>query len=79
MTEIQQENRSENKKNNPFVRRLLRKSNVRIIVGIVAGVIIGALYWEFIGCNGGSCSLTSNPTKTMILFGLMGGWFTYWK
>jgi len=79
MMENQQENKNNDIKNSPFIRRLLRKSYIRIIIGIIAGIIIGALYWEFIGCQGGSCPLTSNPTKTMILFGLMGGWFTYRK
>jgi len=79
MKDIQEENEQDNQINTPFIKRIFNKKSTRIILGILGGVVIGALYWEFIGCNGGSCPLTSNPTKTIILFGLMGGWFSYRK
>ncbi|MDZ7605907.1 MAG: hypothetical protein U5K79_10060 [Cyclobacteriaceae bacterium] len=46
-------------------------------MGLSLGAFAGALYWNFIGCNGGTCPLTSNPTKSIILFSFMGGWISY--
>lgn len=51
----------------------------RYILGAVGGAMVGWLYWEFIGCNGGTCPLTSSSTKTIILFTLMGFWMAYRK
>ena len=43
----------------------------------MAGSVAGFLYWYFIGCNTGSCPLTSNPYNTVILFGAMGGFMAW--
>lgn len=40
--------------------------------GIPAGIIGGYLYYYFIGCNGGSCAITSNPYASMIYGGIFG-------
>lgn len=47
----------------------------RILLGVFTGALIGLLYWKFIGCNSGTCPLTSNPYSTTLVFGLMGGLF----
>lgn len=62
-----------------LLKRVLNKMTYRILLGSAIGAIAGLLYWEFIGCNGGSCPLTSNPYKTVILFTVMGGWYFYKK
>ncbi len=49
----------------------------RILLGLLAGAFVGGLYWNFIGCNGGSCPITANPVNTVVLFSLMGGWLVY--
>ena len=51
----------------------------RILIGGVVGAGAGWLYWEFIGCNGGSCPLTSNAPQTIIIFSLFGMWFNFRK
>lgn len=51
----------------------------RIFVGGVLGAGAGWLYWEFIGCNGGSCPLTSNAPQTIIIFSLFGMWYNFKK
>ncbi len=56
-----------------ILERISRKIIYRIMIGAAIGAIAGFLYWEFIGCNGGSCPLTSNPYKTVALFTFMGG------
>ena len=56
-----------------FLQNLLNKKTYRIIFGLAIGALVGWLYWEFIGCNGGSCLLTNNLNKTVLLFSVMGG------
>ncbi len=45
----------------------------RLALGILAGALLGFLYWKFVGCKSGTCPLTNNPYKTVVLFSLMGG------
>ncbi len=52
---------------------MTRKKSLRVLAGVVAGGIAGFLYWQFIGCNAGSCPLTSNPYNTVMLFAATGG------
>ena len=44
-----------------------------VIAGILVGAISGFLYWHFIGCNSGSCAITSNPYNSTIYGSVMGG------
>ncbi|UYW02614.1 thioredoxin [Flavobacterium agricola] len=37
------------------------------------GLLAGYLYWYFIGCQSGSCTITSNPKNSTLYGGLMGG------
>ena len=62
-----------------FIKRLWEKKAVRIAIGGVFGALAGWMYWEFIGCNGGSCPLTSNAPQTIIIFSLFGMWFNFKK
>lgn len=48
------------------------KGWVWYLVGTVIGVIGGYFYWKFIGCNSGTCMITSKPLNSMLYFGLMG-------
>jgi hypothetical protein len=43
------------------------------IIGIVVGAIGGYLYYHFIGCNSGSCAITSRPLNSTLYGALMGG------
>ena len=62
-----------------FIRKVWDRKVFRILVGGLLGAGAGWLYWEFIGCNGGSCPLTSNAPQTVIIFSLFGMWFNYRK
>ena len=46
--------------------------NILGIVGIVLGALTGYLYYQFVGCNSGSCSISSSPTNSTLYGALMG-------
>jgi hypothetical protein len=43
-----------------------------IITGGVTGALGGYLYWYFIGCNSGTCAITSSPINST-LYGIVLG------
>lgn len=43
------------------------------ILGIIVGGVAGYLYYYFIGCSSGSCSITSRPLNSTLYGALMGG------
>lgn len=49
-------------------RKLLRP-----ILFIIGGAIVGLVYYYLVGCENGSCPLTSNLWLTMGCMGLVGG------
>lgn len=57
-------------------QKLISNNILRIIFGAAMGAGLGYLYWTFIGCNSGTCPLTSTPLKTIAIFSIMGMvWF----
>jgi len=42
------------------------------IAGIVTGAIGGYLYYHFVGCQSGTCPITSNPYISVIYGAVMG-------
>ena len=53
---------------NIFIRK-----NLLTIIGIQLGAIAGFLYWKFVGCNTGTCAITSNPINSTLYGSVMGG------
>ncbi len=49
------------------------KQNWLLLVGVIFGTTAGYLYWYFIGCNNGTCPITSSPMKSSIAGALLGG------
>ena len=47
-------------------------SNKLYLVGALTGASAGFLYWKYIGCLTGICSITSNPINSAIYFALFG-------
>lgn len=43
------------------------------IVGVLIGAIGGCLYYHFVGCNSGTCPITSKPINSTLYGALMGG------
>jgi len=63
------ENNSENKGITKQIIKYIKLPHFRkIAIGIAAGALLGYLYYYFIGCASGSCSMTSNPYLS-VLFG----------
>lgn len=43
------------------------------LIGIIMGAIGGYLYYHFVGCNSGTCAITSRPVNSTLYGALMGG------
>ena len=46
---------------------------VLLTVGILIGSVAGLLYWKFIGCESGSCSISSSPYISTLYGAVLGG------
>lgn len=42
------------------------------LIGIVVGGILGYAYYHFIGCNTGTCAITSKPFNSSVYGMVMG-------
>lgn len=40
--------------------------------GAIIGAIAGYLYWKWVGCNSGTCMITSKPFNSTLYFALVG-------
>lgn len=54
--------------------RIIQKYKLTII-GMVAGAICGYLYYHFVGCANGTCTISSKPLNSTFYGALMGGLF----
>ncbi len=43
------------------------------LIGLILGAISGYLYYYFVGCAGGTCSITSDPLNSSLYGAMMGG------
>lgn len=48
------------------------KNKTFAIIGLLIGALGGYLYWKFIGCNTGTCAITSSPINSTIYGAFMG-------
>lgn len=48
-------------------------NNKLLVIGVVMGAIGGYLYWQQIGCNSGTCAITSKWHNSTGYGALMGG------
>jgi len=46
--------------------------NKLLIIGMVLGAIGGYAYYYFVGCESGSCKITSNPLNSSLYGALIG-------
>ncbi len=50
-------------------------NNKLLIAGVIIGAAAGFLYWQQIGCNSGTCRITSQWHNSTGYGALMGGLF----
>lgn len=43
------------------------------IAGVILGAIAGYIYYHFVGCNSGTCAITSKPVNSTLYGAMMGG------
>lgn len=56
------------------MKNLILKNRLALL-GIVVGGLTGLGYWYFVGCDSGSCPITSRPVNSILYFSAMGGLF----
>jgi hypothetical protein len=54
------------------MKQLLQHKIIVYTIGAALGAIGGFLYWKFIGCESGTCAITSKPINSTLYFSLMG-------
>ncbi len=57
--------------------RIKRISYIRLIVGGVVGAIAGYAYYYFVGCDNGTCAITSDRVNSTLYGSLIGFVFMY--
>jgi len=48
------------------------KKNILPVIGVLVGALAGFLYWKYIGCNSGTCAITSRPLNSSVYGAVMG-------
>jgi hypothetical protein len=43
-----------------------------VLIGTLIGAIAGYLYWKWVGCNSGSCAITSRPVNSSLYGAVIG-------
>ncbi|WP_018109362.1 DUF6132 family protein [Bacteroides propionicifaciens] len=51
------------------------QNNILAIIGVFIGALGGYLYWKFVGCNTGTCPITSSPLNSTLYGAVLGGLF----
>jgi len=44
----------------------------KTLLGVLIGSMLGFLYYYFIGCSSGACTITSSPYGSIIIGGIFG-------
>lgn len=55
-----------------MVMKIDYKKIAKLILPVAVGALLGYAYYYFIGCNTGSCPITSNPYTTTGYGALLG-------
>lgn len=51
----------------------LIKQHLMTIIGVITGAVAGIFYWKFVGCESGTCAITSSPVNSTIYGAIMAG------
>ncbi|CEN47481.1 DUF6132 family protein [Capnocytophaga canis] len=49
------------------------KKHLLTLIGVAVGALAGYFYWQQIGCNSGTCAITSSPVNSTLYGSVMGG------
>jgi len=52
---------------------MTKKAYIITGIGIIVGLISGYLYYHYVGCASGTCSITSKPLNSTLYGGVLGG------
>ena len=55
-----------------MMKNWMIKHKISILLSVI-GAIAGYLYWNYVGCNSGSCAITSVWWRST-LYGMLMGW-----
>lgn len=59
-------------KNSSLKQQLTTWRFWRPVLSVVVGGVGGYLYYHFVGCQSGSCAITSSPVMSTLWGGMMG-------
>ena len=48
------------------------KNNALYLIGAAVGAIAGYFYWQQVGCESGTCMITSKPVNSTLYGAIMG-------
>lgn len=49
------------------------RKNGLVLLGTILGALGGYLYWFMVGCENGTCAITSSPVNSSLWGAAMGG------
>jgi len=52
---------------------MTKKAIIITGIGVAIGAVAGYLYYYYVGCASGTCSITSRPLNSTLYGSLMGG------
>ena len=52
--------------------KIKKKFTSRVLIGILIGAAGGFAYYYFVGCQSGSCPITSNPWSSVFYGSIIG-------
>lgn len=59
-----------------FTMKHIVQKNILTIAGAFAGAAAGFLYYKFVGCISGECSITSNPYISTLYFSISAQYYS---
>jgi hypothetical protein len=55
-----------------FISTILSRRLYRVLSGFVLGLVFGLGWYFFIGCNTGTCGISSDPLNSALYWGIAG-------
>lgn len=55
--------------------KTLLKRNILTFIGVGIGALAGYLYWFYVGCNSGTCAITSNSVNSTLYGSVIGAYY----